>query len=256
MVNGDVFGDGALYCLELAQRLGPEQPFYSLSSHGTNGGPIPPTIQLMAADHVMTLRASVPGASYLLGGFSHGGLVAFEMARQLTAFGCRVPLVVIIDMPPSQPVRQTPPKLRAPSRGPRLHAALRTLGRVARHHVTRLTQTSMERLVPAVRAVAEPDDSPARADVRHTPAWRRRQWVTYGRIVREYNPGWYPGSVTVMIARDGHYAGAMPDDALGWRTVAGRVRTISIPGDHVTAVTKHTATIARHLDRCLAEIYG
>jgi thioesterase domain-containing protein/acyl carrier protein len=246
MVNGDVFGDGALYCVNLVRRLGPERPFYSVSSHGTNGGRIPATIEAMAADHVHTLRAAVPDGPYLIGGFSHGALVAFEMARQLTASGCRVPLVVIIDMPPAQP-------------GPQRHAhrsttrvLLKRLRRAARHRLERLKRAAAT-VAPAGPTVAIPEHIDPRQSHR-TPAWREAQWKTYQRIVRLYKAGPYPGAVTVMIARDGHYRERLSDATLGWRSVAGQVQTILVPGDHLTAVTRHTTTIARHLNRCFARI--
>jgi thioesterase domain-containing protein/acyl carrier protein len=260
MVNGDVFGGGALYCLTLARRLGPDQPFYTLSSHGTNGGRIPSTIEEMAADHVRTLRSALPQGPYLLGGYSHGALVAFEMARQLTTAGRRVPLVVIIDMPAADPARAIDfSATRSTAEGflswRRRFPRVRNLGRAAKRSVSSLMQTSVRRAGGApVSTVAEDGEADGAAAVRQAAAWRRTQWDRYTSIVREYIPGPYPGAVTVMVARHGHYWQSTSDRTLGWRRVARSVRTILIPGDHQTSVSKHTATVARHLEGCLAEI--
>jgi thioesterase domain-containing protein len=51
----------------------------------------------MAADYLKEIRALQPEGPYFLGGFSLGGLVAFEMAQQLRQQGQAVALLVLID---------------------------------------------------------------------------------------------------------------------------------------------------------------
>src|SRR5216684_2215700 len=75
------WGGGALYCLELARYLGPDQPFYLLEPYKFDGLSILPTFEAVAAAHLKTLRAVQPEGPYLLGGFCNGGLIAYEMAR-------------------------------------------------------------------------------------------------------------------------------------------------------------------------------
>ena len=50
----------------------------------------------MAAAHITTLRQIQPEGPYLLGGWCNGGLIAYEMARQLNAQG-HGELLVLID---------------------------------------------------------------------------------------------------------------------------------------------------------------
>ena len=50
-------------------------------------------------DYLEELRAVQPHGPYLLGGFSGGGLVAYEMARQLATSNERVDLLVMLDTP-------------------------------------------------------------------------------------------------------------------------------------------------------------
>ncbi len=45
------------------------------------------------------MRQVQPQGPYLLGGFSGGGLIAWEIARQLEAAGEAVPLLVLLDTP-------------------------------------------------------------------------------------------------------------------------------------------------------------
>lgn len=51
----------------------------------------------MAASYIRELRAFHAHGPYLLGGLSFGGIVAFEMARQMEEEGCEVGLVALFD---------------------------------------------------------------------------------------------------------------------------------------------------------------
>jgi len=51
----------------------------------------------MAASYIRTVRAEQPEGPYLLGGMCAGGLIAFEMARQLMAQGAQVGRVLMMD---------------------------------------------------------------------------------------------------------------------------------------------------------------
>jgi thioesterase domain-containing protein len=51
----------------------------------------------MAVDYIEALRVIQPEGPYLLGGWSYGGIVAFEMARKLQAQGQQVALLALID---------------------------------------------------------------------------------------------------------------------------------------------------------------
>ncbi|MBK6805993.1 MAG: AMP-binding protein [Betaproteobacteria bacterium] len=95
-LHGD-FTAGGFYSRALALALGPDQPTLIVHPHGLLDDRIPETIEAMAADHVRALRAVRPHGPYLLGGHCNGGLVAYEMARQLTAEGEEVPAVVLIE---------------------------------------------------------------------------------------------------------------------------------------------------------------
>lgn len=98
-LHGDYAG-GAFYCYPLAHALGEDQPFYTLDPYSFNGQTPATTIEEVAADHVRSLRAVQPQGPYLLGGFCNGGLVAYEMARQLQAQGEIPELLVLMDPTP------------------------------------------------------------------------------------------------------------------------------------------------------------
>ncbi|MGH7140626.1 MAG: condensation domain-containing protein, partial [Pirellulales bacterium] len=90
---------GTVFCYrELAERLPDNQPLYGLQARGIDGRE-PPRARLeeMAADYVAEVRKAQPVGPYRLLGWSLGGLIVFEMARQLHALGEQTALVAIID---------------------------------------------------------------------------------------------------------------------------------------------------------------
>src|SRR5436309_3634175 len=85
-LHGDWKGT-AFFCFPLARELGADQPFYALEPYQFDGLAVPPTVETMAAAHIQSMRDVQPEGPYLLGGWCNGGLVAYEMARQLQAAG-------------------------------------------------------------------------------------------------------------------------------------------------------------------------
>ncbi|KPA15500.1 amino acid adenylation domain protein [Candidatus Magnetomorum sp. HK-1] len=93
-------GGNVLYFQELAMNLGKERPFYGLQPPGLDGGTPPlTTIEDLAAHYIKTIKTVQETGPYYLGGHSFGGLVAFEMAQQLTQKGEQVNQLAILDCP-------------------------------------------------------------------------------------------------------------------------------------------------------------
>nr|WP_318781269.1 non-ribosomal peptide synthetase [Amazonocrinis nigriterrae] len=91
-------GGNTIYLYNLAHYLGKDQPFYGLQSLGLDGESKPHTrIEDMAAYYIEAIQRIQPKGSYLLGGHSFGGMVAFEMATQLQKQGYEVALLAILD---------------------------------------------------------------------------------------------------------------------------------------------------------------
>ncbi|MFD5328508.1 amino acid adenylation domain-containing protein [Streptomyces sp. NPDC127092] len=88
-VGGDV-----LCYAELAELLGEEQPFYALQLPDAELG----SVEEMAAHYVAAVREALPEGPYRLGGWSMGGVIALEMAAQLTAAGAEVDLLAVVDL--------------------------------------------------------------------------------------------------------------------------------------------------------------
>lgn len=94
-----MFGN-VLNLRHLAQLLGGDRPFYGLQARGLYGDAAPhQSLPEAAADYIAELRQVQPHGPYLLGGFSGGGLTAWEMARQLEAAGEAVAQLVLLDTP-------------------------------------------------------------------------------------------------------------------------------------------------------------
>ena len=109
-------GGGIVYCFqELARLLGTDQPFHGIQAPGLDVGTEPfDHLEPMAARYVAAVREVQPTGPYRLGGWSLGGLVAFEMARLLHEQGETVSTLVLFDTtapPPSPP--EPSPRLRA-----------------------------------------------------------------------------------------------------------------------------------------------
>lgn len=100
-----MFGN-VLNLRHLAQLLGGDRPFYGVQARGLYGDAAPHgSLPEAAADYIAELRQVQPHGPYMLGGFSGGGLTAWEMARQLEAAGEVVSLLVLLDTPlPMRPV--------------------------------------------------------------------------------------------------------------------------------------------------------
>ena len=82
----------------LAENLAEDQPVYGLQAKGLDGDVEPDdTVEKIAAHYITEIVASNPEGPYSLAGFSFGGIVAYEMARQLRTQGKRVKIVALFD---------------------------------------------------------------------------------------------------------------------------------------------------------------
>lgn len=91
-------GGNVLEYLNLVRYLGSDQPVYGLQAQGLDGKQAPLNrVEDMATHYIKEIRAFQPEGPYFIAGFSFGGAVAFEMARQLHAQGQKVALLALCD---------------------------------------------------------------------------------------------------------------------------------------------------------------
>lgn len=89
--------------LALARLLREDQSVYGLQALGIDGRDPPhQTVRDLAAHCISLMREQQPAGPYAIAGYSSGGLIAYEMARQLADRDLQVaPLVLIDVVPPS-----------------------------------------------------------------------------------------------------------------------------------------------------------
>jgi len=222
----------------LARRLGADRPFCALEAPGLHGAEVAETsVEALAARYVEALRGHQPSGPYALGGWSFGGVVAYEMACRLARLGETVALLALIDSraPGSLPASATPVE------GATLVAMLaRELG-VASGGPDSLTGTgdrgpletdsSVERVLERAKARGLLPSDIGLAEVRCLLEVLRSNL----RALRRYLPASYPGRVTLFRAALG--TAPRPDATYGWRSLAtGGVEVHEVPGDHYSIV--------------------
>lgn len=221
---GNVFTD----LKYLVRHLGPDQPVYGLQDSADN----PIQIEALAAVYLQEIQAVQPTGPYFLAGICSGGVVAFEMARQLRAQGGQVGLLALIE--PS-----SPPK---PGLGPYLRLTKFTLDKI----VQRFTRhwRNFSQLDPT----AQQDYARLKLKVVGN-AW----------ALAAYRAHIYPGRLSLFLTR-ASLAQAMPDIRLTWQERAAEgMELFEIPGSHDTITGNnntpieeaHMQVLAEQLHRCL-----
>jgi thioesterase domain-containing protein len=87
------------YCRQFLRHLGADQPVYGLHSRALAGQPPDLSIEAMAKHYVSEMRVVQDRGPYRLFGYCSGGLVAFEIARQLAQQGERIALLAMLNTP-------------------------------------------------------------------------------------------------------------------------------------------------------------
>lgn len=242
---GDWTGKG-FFCFPLAKGLGEDQPFYALEPYSFDKDTILPTTEQMAANHLKTIQAIQPRGPYLLGGFCNGGLLAYEMARQLQAQGERVDLLVLMDSIPPRltlvcTVIKKLGKLLRRGSAAQLAWFLR-LQHVYRSLVDRNAEdfAFLEKSDPRIRRLFPPLET-----------LRKEYPAMFIWATAHYVPVFYRGKVTLF------WDEAEPERAQWWwRMARGKddeVEEYTIPGTHEGCKTDHVQDMAARLAACLRD---
>ncbi|GAB3784611.1 hypothetical protein GCM10028818_44610 [Spirosoma horti] len=82
----------------LAKNMDADQPIYGLQAKGINGVDEPlSSIEAIAAYYINAIKAQNPTGPYALAGYSFGGIIAYEMCRQLQQAGSEVKVLAMFD---------------------------------------------------------------------------------------------------------------------------------------------------------------
>ncbi len=236
----------------LAMQAGQDRPVYGLQARGLYGGEAPhETFEEMARDYIREVRAVQPEGPYLLGGFSGGGLVAYEMAQQLTAAGETVAMLVMLDTPfPEDPRLSFRDRMTTRLQDMKREGAFTFLSRWVRWRLE--WELNRRRRQPAV--AASPDQFHS-AEIE--AAFLRALW--------RYAPQPYDGDTVLLRPKlrvvyrlsGGRQlnAGRVPIHAdNGWTTYIGNLAVIEAPGDHDSMVLEpNVRVLAAHIRRVLED---
>ena len=98
----------------LAMNMDDEQPVYGLQAKGINGIDEPlEVMEEIAANYVEEIINHDPVGPYAVAGYSLGGLIAYEMAKQMLAMGKDIRMLAMFDTYADQTKIHTPPLKRA-----------------------------------------------------------------------------------------------------------------------------------------------
>jgi thioesterase domain-containing protein/acyl carrier protein len=242
-------GGSLLTFIELANALGPAQPLYGLQlpafidEHQAD-------LRILAANFVKQVRTIQPAGPYNLAGHSSGGLVVFEMARQIMEQGEAVGLLALLDSDPNTgKVPHRPFKdwdtfktsLRRVLTGFKMREFL---ARRIMHHKIKMRSWLAERSRRLKIGRRWFPDS-VRSSLLGTDGFLLL-------AIRDYQLKPYPGNATLFFAKDEPRSD--PELERAWMgRILGTCETQMIPGNHQTILARpHVMSLAREISQRLA----
>ncbi len=276
-------GGNVLCYAELARALGPCQAFYGLQLPDPKLLGTDPTIETIAAVYVAELIQAAPAGPCALAGWSLGGAIAFEMARQLQLAGRVVHLLALIDPSPVTRCDAACAAPAAPLAESRLaaefaydlvalagHGGERDVQHLAVAQEIQGGMLGVRDLAAAAQAAGLLSEDLTADDVERLFALYR----TCRQALHRYRPQPYGGPLTLLVAADplalpapgvppalpaapprqaGRFAGAHAAAASWVALAAGKAEIELLPGDHYSIVrAPAVAALASRLRRRLA----
>jgi thioesterase domain-containing protein len=233
----------------LVSYLDPDQPAYGIQSQALLPKQTALTrVEDMARYYVQEVRAVQPHGPYYLLGYSFGGLIGFEMARQLHSFGDRIGLMGMLDTRrmAAMPIVGGPQdagKRLEPGRPPLSSHVKRVLSRNGLKYARDKVQArGLRTAYTLLDAIGRPIPN----------FLRRADDINWFAAVR-YEPQFFPGKVTVFQSMES------PDIARSsydrWAQLAGEgVEIREVSGRHEDVLAEpYVQLLARQVTGCLAQ---
>lgn len=230
-------GRPLLFCapslFDLSRHLGADQPFYGASKISLEQMLDAKTpLEKIAARYVTELTQLQRNGPFFLTGHSFGGVVAYEMARQLVASGRTVGLLVLIDPDPPRPFPKDTYRF---TRFAFHIAKLMKLPLMEKkNHFLRNLKNIANRSLPATM-------------VSEHEKWMREFYRKTGEIQELYYPKPFRGSAVMFLAKDVHWRfSPRTDPRNDWtRMVEGSLDIFEVDGNHESVVTEpHIQSLA------------
>jgi thioesterase domain-containing protein len=240
----------------LAQRLGNDQPFWGLTFRASDVEDfrVPYSIPEIAHCFTEAVREVQADGPYFLAGHCLSGLVAFEVATQLTAAGQSVQLLTLVEA-------------ENPAFAHNMSTAPQPNSRTGHHLSVAQIPNQMKQGLRQMVAFLQKGVRQVRSTKRTTSSSssrRSRQSETESldyiqdilRILAlaavQYKPKPYSGPVALF--RSSQPAGdSNADPQYGWGgIVRGALEVHQIPGDHMSIMSEpHVAVLANRISSCL-----
>lgn len=212
-----------------------------------------PSIEELAVPHTQLIRASIGSGPCIIAGYSYGGVLAFEVARQLLHQKTPVPAVLLFsaDMPPS-------PWTQFTLWGQRQFQELcrqrtgwfrRKLRRFIEHRQPKEDSGSAVNRIPLPSLESLRFASPLERWRLIEPIWRHQ--------MKKYRPQRMATRCILFRSREEVFFGDQNyDGCLGWRKLfTGGVKVLMVPGDHLSMWREpHVHEVRRCWDACLEEL--
>jgi amino acid adenylation domain-containing protein len=256
-IGGEVFGYAAL-----ARHLGADQPFYGIQARGLDGRHSPfHEMTAMAAFYVEEVRRVWPTEPFLLGGYSLGGVIAFEMAQQLYSTGYRQIEVLIVDeeapLPGATNLSATLNVARNFPHWFQQHVARRPARELlegARRNLFKLGRRVRQALGGGAASSPEAYEVELAdvLDLSRLTETHRRVCAALYEALSNYEPRVYPGRLTLLRTRAQTLFSASGRDK-GWtRLAAEGVDVKVVRGNHRDVYEEpNAATLAREIEAFL-----
>ncbi|HEX5876035.1 MAG TPA: amino acid adenylation domain-containing protein, partial [Pyrinomonadaceae bacterium] len=230
----------------LARALDLERPVYAFE--GTLAGVAEREVELLAANYVEAIRAVQPDGPYLLGGWSTGGVVAFEIARQLQTRGADVKLVALLDsVAPGDHEGEDDLDLLA-GFALNLGVASDLVYSAPQEVLQSGTHAQLSWVLDqACRAQRLPPDVSA-DDLRHP----FELYLADVKAFRNYRP---PASSIPLLLLRAEEERENPETIARWRRLSSdNLEIHNVPGDHLTMMrAPHVSTLAKVLSERFAQ---
>ena len=252
-----------LFYRDFARLLGEDQPVYGLQAQGLDGVKFPLTcVEEMAAYYLQEMRTLQIKGPYHLAGYSFGGVVAFEMARQLQADGETVGLLALLDSPSPDLLRQGDNNLVS---GERLSNHLSNLSQLEMKEKFNYVVDKLQWKVKKYkRKLLYTISKMYRKMGRKLPETVKNQLLTeaHRQAAAKYNPPAYEGTAVLFRASLQPVKYYNKAD-MGWTEfVTYGLEIHEVPGKHDTLGTDgvmsvpNVEVLARKLKACLEKANG
>jgi aspartate racemase len=243
--------DGTLLPFQdLVRNLEPDRPIYGVRSQALVGETIALTsIEELAAYYIQAIQAVVPHGPYHFLGFSFGGLVAFEIARQLRDRGELVGMLGLVDnLRMRQPASGAgAPPLQNTARKLRRFAADRFKDLQGPRGLWRVTEELRARALRLIYTALH-------ARRRPIPRILQRAIDINWFAAVNYVPQSYPGSITLFPACGSTNDPGATNDF--WARLAdGGMELHYIPGGHENILEEpNVSTLGKTVTGCLVNV--